>query len=41
MLTVEEHNNAHAKSELLIFDLVKSGKVYFNHNTKLYDFCDK
>lgn len=37
MLTVAEHNNAHAKSELIIFELVKKGLVVFNTVTKLYE----
>lgn len=37
MLTVQEHNNAHAKFELIIFDLVKAGKIIFNRNTNLYE----
>ena len=41
LLTVEEHNNAHAKSELLIFQLVKDGIISFNRTTKLYEFSDK
>lgn len=38
LLTVEEHNNAHAKSEQLIFQLVKNGTIIFNRHTKLYEF---
>jgi DNA-directed RNA polymerase subunit RPC12/RpoP len=38
LLTVQEHNNAHAKSELLIFELVKKGIIKFDTLTKLYDF---
>lgn len=38
LLTISEHNNAHAKSETLIFDLVKKGMVKFNTVTKLYEF---
>jgi hypothetical protein len=38
MLSVQEHNNAHAKSELLIFELVKKGVIGFNRMTKLYEF---
>ena len=40
LLTVKEHNNAHAKTELLIFELVKRGMVIFNRDTKLYDFSE-
>lgn len=38
MLTIEEHNNAHAKSESLIFELVRKEIVIFNKTTKLYEF---
>jgi hypothetical protein len=38
LLTVEEHNNAHAKSEQLIFQLVQSGFITFNRHIKLYEF---
>lgn len=38
LLTIQEHNNAHAKNELLIFELVKQGKVKFNLISKLYEF---
>lgn len=38
LMTVEEHNNTHAKSEALVFELVKSGLIVFNQSTKLYEF---
>ena len=38
LLSIQEHNNAHAKSELLIFELVKKNIVVFNRITKLYEF---
>jgi CRISPR/Cas system-associated protein Cas10 (large subunit of type III CRISPR-Cas system) len=37
MMTVQEHNNAHSKSESIIFQLVKSGLITFNRQTKLYE----
>lgn len=41
LLTVEEHNNAHAKSESLVFQLVVDGLVVFDSETKLYRFSNK
>ncbi len=41
LLTVTEHNNAHAKSESLIFQLVLDGIVIFNRESKLYEFSNK
>ena len=38
LMTMKDHNNAHAKSESLIFQLVKEGKVSFNRSTNLYEF---
>ena len=38
LLTIKEHNNAHAKSESLVFEMVKRGVVRFNIITKLYEF---
>lgn len=40
MMTVQEHNNAHAKSESIIFHLVKSGLIIFNRITKLYELSN-
>ena len=37
LLTIAEHNNAHAKSESIIFDMVRSGLVIFNRDTKMYE----
>lgn len=37
LLTVQEHNNAHAKSESIVFELINRGLVSFNRNTKLYE----
>lgn len=38
VMSQQEHNNAHAKSEQLIFQLVKEGKVIFNRMTNMYEF---
>lgn len=36
LCTISEHNNAHAKIEQIIFELVKQGKVGYNRLTKRY-----
>ncbi|MBT7755447.1 MAG: HNH endonuclease [Candidatus Magasanikbacteria bacterium] len=39
-MTVQEHNNCHAKSEKLIFEMVKAGLITFNRETNLYEFAE-
>jgi hypothetical protein len=36
LCTVTEHNNAHAKIEQIVFELVKQGKVSYDRVTKRY-----
>lgn len=36
LLTVQEHNNCHAKSEVIVFELYRRGLVGYDRNTKLY-----
>lgn len=36
LCTVQEHNNCHAKSEKIVFELFKKGIVGYNNITKLY-----
>lgn len=36
LCSVKEHNNAHAKAEQIVFELVKQGKVLYDRKTKRY-----
>jgi len=36
LLSVKEHNNCHAKSEEVVFELYKQGVVGYNRDTKRY-----
>lgn len=36
VMSIKEHNNAHAKAEKIVFELVKQGKVGFDLVTNLY-----
>lgn len=36
LCTIEEHNNCHAKSELIVFELYKKGLVGYDTNQKKY-----
>jgi hypothetical protein len=36
LCTVQEHNNCHAKSEIIVFELYKKGIVGYDKITKLY-----
>lgn len=39
VMTNAEHNNCHAKSEGLVFELYKRGLVTYDRNTKLYNLA--
>jgi predicted RNA-binding Zn-ribbon protein involved in translation (DUF1610 family) len=39
LLTVQQHNNCHAKAEQVVFDLYRKGLVRFDNITNLYEWC--
>lgn len=41
LCTVDEHNNAHAKLEQIVFALVKQGEVIYDRATKRYVLLNK
>ena len=41
LTTVEEHNRLHARSELIIFELVKRGVVRFNREIGRYELSEQ